>query len=46
MSREIIITRNLTKSGESVILLIPKDIVDAFGLIPNELVEARIRKME
>jgi antitoxin component of MazEF toxin-antitoxin module len=46
MNNEIIITRNLTKSGESIILLIPKDIVDALDLKPNTLVEARIRKLE
>lgn len=45
MDTEIIITKSLTKSGDSTVLVIPKDIAEKFALTPGSIIEARIRKL-
>lgn len=46
MENEVTITKNLTKSGDSVILIIPKDIVDALQLNSGTLVEIKLKKLK
>ncbi len=40
---EIIFTKKLVRSGNRVLLTVPKEISDVFGLEPGDLVEVRIR---
>jgi len=46
VENEVTITKNLTKSGDSVILIIPKDIVDALQLNSGTLVEIKLKKLK
>ena len=46
MEQEITITKSLTKSGDSTVLVIPKDIADKFALAPTDIVEVKIRKIQ
>jgi len=41
--RQITYTRKVTKSGNSFLMRIPKDIVDFLGIDENTVVEATLR---
>jgi len=40
---EVVLTKKLVSSGSRVILTIPKEISDSFGLDAGDLIEAKIR---
>ena len=44
MNQEIILTTKIGKSGSSLVIIIPKPIVNAFDLKKGDVVEVKIKK--
>lgn len=44
-NNEIIITKQVIRSGDSIILVIPKDVSTLLDLAPGNIVEAKLRKI-
>ena len=46
MEQEVIITKNVIKTGDSYAIIIPQDVAKALEIVPGNLIQIKIHKID